>query len=221
MYLKIAGFALFFCSLIIVAIMFSGFQVYQHTERFVSGNFTTGVEPVMDIPVHVPPLNSSEGWVGFNFTLSEDHIGYEAYGILLPWNASEHPSVVMRVVNDTGISLLQFDYFSEEAWNATRVYAAAILNSTVRYFMFEFKDVDTAPLYHALFRGLENGTKSSIVMISIKESWLELAPFIPINSMNVGVSGVLAVGGAFFLVYSFWDERSRSKHRKLKRRLSK
>lgn len=220
MYLKLLGFALVLLSLTLAYVMLSGVQMYQRTDTFVSGNFATGVEPVMDIPVHVPPWNSSEWW-GFNFTLSEDHIGYEAYGILLPWNVSERPSVVMRIVNDTGVSLLQFDGYSPEAWNATRVYAAAILNSTRRSFTFEFKDLDKAPLYHALFRGLENGTRPSLVMISIKESWLELTPLMPINAFNIGVSVVLAAGGASFLVYSFWNEKARSKRRKLKRHLSR
>jgi len=220
MYLKLAGSALLFASLVLAAVMFSGIQKFQKTESFVSGHFATGDEPVMDIPVPVPPMNSSKGWVGFNFTLSEEHIGYEAYGILLPYNVSERPSVIMRVVNDTGVSLLQFDYFSEEAWNATKVYAAAIINSTMRSFMFEFKDLDKAPHYHALFRGLENGTRSSKVLVSIKESWLELTPLIPITSFNIGVSAVLAIGGSIFFISSIWSERSRSKHRKLKRRLS-
>ena len=220
MHLKLAGFALILLSLVLAAVMLSGVQVYQQTEGFVSGEFATGVEPIEDIPIHVPPLNSSE-WVGFSFNLSENHNGYKAYGVLLPWNESERPNVVMRVVNDTGVSLLQFDGYSNTAWNATKVYTAAILNDSIRYFEFDLRDLDMASKYDAVFRGLVDGTKPSIVMISIRESWLQGAPALPNQPLNMGVFGVLAVAGTFFILYDLWNGRSRSKTRNQKRRLSR
>lgn len=216
--LKLAGFALVLFSLILAAIMLSGVQTYQRTEpNFVYGNFLTGVEPIMEIPIQVPPLNSSL-WVGFNFTLSEDHVGYEAYGVMLPWNGSEYPDVAMSVVNETGRSNLVNQGYSTDAWDETKVYAAAILNKSIRYFTFKFRDLDGAQLYHAVFRGYEDKTQPSIVMISIKESWLEKAPLMPIQPFSVGVSGVLAAGGVSILVYSFWSKSAYPARRKQKRR---
>jgi hypothetical protein len=172
--------------------------------------------PIVERTVDVPPWNRSEdstpgrnvGWVGFNMTLPNSTLGkpgYEAYGIVLTNDPNKSPTVVMRIVNATpdigGFDLLTFDQFSELAWNASRVYAAATLQPTQPSFQFQFFNLDNATKYAVFFRGLDNGTDDSQILITIKEAWLEgwvLIPATPLDSAMV--AAIVVVGASLTIV---------------------
>jgi hypothetical protein len=134
----------------------------------------SGNQLVKDAAVSIPPWNSSSGWVGFNITLSnQGKTGYVAYGMLATADQDPNPNMVMAAVNATGVSLLTSDGFSEQAWNASKVYARSFLNNTYKTNTFEFKDLDNCSAYILLLRELKNETENRPILISVKETWLE------------------------------------------------
>jgi hypothetical protein len=181
----------------------SNLQIFQKREQFaVSEDRKT----IMDAMVPVPPWNRTEeqaweqktqwGWVNFNMSLNnQGKTGYEADGIILPYYLNETPTVAMRVVNETGFGLVTFDQFSVQSWNASRIYALAYLNVTHRTDSFRFINLDNSSKYCVFFRGLENGTSDSHILISIKESWYEPTSLIPSTPVNIAIVGTTAAIG--------------------------
>jgi hypothetical protein len=133
-----------------------------------------GNQLVEDATVSIPPWNSTSGWVGFNVTLpNQGKTSYMTYGMLATADQDPNPNMVMAAVNATGLSLLTFDGFSEQAWNASKVYARSFLNATYKTNTFEFRDLDNCSGYILLFRELKNETQNRPILISVKETWLE------------------------------------------------
>ena len=145
--------------------------------------------PIEDRIVPVPPFNRTAGdlpwgWIGFNITLpNQGRTGYEAYGTIRAYNEQQEPGVIMRIVNATpggGFDLLIFDMFSEQAWNASRVYAVAsvpsLLNQSQYHDEFSFYKPDNTSKYCVFFRGIKNGTDDFRILITIKEAWYQEEP---------------------------------------------
>ncbi|MBS7632904.1 hypothetical protein KEJ15_04690 [Candidatus Bathyarchaeota archaeon] len=232
MILKWVGFALILLSLIVGSIMAADVQLLQRRDTFA---VTAEGTPVLinGTTVPVPPLNRTEeeaqrlgknwGWVGFNITLpNQGKQNYEAYGIILPANPSPPwPDVVMAIVNATpprqvgnetifsGFDLLTFDQFSDEAWAKTKVYAAESLNASRRHATFSLIGLDNATKYTVFFRGRANGTDDSMIVISIKETWLENAPLLPASTTSATIIAAIAVVGVVLTALGFKKTRRR------------
>jgi hypothetical protein len=190
-------------SILLGLIIASNLQIPQKKEHFA---ISEDGKTIMDAMVPVPPWNRTEeqareqntqwGWVNFNMSLNnQGKTGYEADGIILPYYLNETPTVAMRVVNETGFGLVTFDQFSVQSWNASKIYAVAYLNATHRTDSFWFIDLDNSSKYCFFFRGLENGTNDSHILISIKESWYEATNLIPSTPVNIAIVGTTAVIG--------------------------
>lgn len=195
MNLRWLGLTLLIPSLIIGTVIATGVKIFYRTEAF--AKIDDGKE-LQDIVVDVPPWNSTEGWVGFNVVLSHrGKMSYEAYGLILPNDGDTEPKMVMRVVNETGLAFLRFDQFSIEAWNDTKVYAAAYLDINRLYDRFSFFEVDNSSKYVFLFRGLKNETESRPILMSVKEAWFEgkvLLEPTPPNILIVVITTMVGLG---------------------------
>lgn len=203
MHLKWIGLMLLIVSLVIGLIIASNLQIMQKREQFA---LSEDGKTIMDSMVPVPPWNRTEeqareqntqwGWVNFNMSLnSQGKTGYKANGIILPYYLNETPTVVMRVVNETGFEYVTFDHFTEVSWNASKIYAVAYLNATHRTDSFQFINLDNSSKYCFFFRGLGNGTSDSHILISIKESWYEPTSLIPSTPVNIAIVGTIAAIG--------------------------
>ncbi|MDH7564418.1 MAG: hypothetical protein QHH24_06040 [Candidatus Bathyarchaeota archaeon] len=232
MILKWIGLALLLLSLIIGSIMAADVQLLQRKDTFAVTAENKHVQ-INGTTVPVPPLNRTEeearqlgknwGWVGFNITLpNQGKQNYEAYGVILPANPSPPwPDVVMAIVNATpptkvgnetivgGFDLLTFDQFSDEAWAATKVYAAESLTASRPHATFSIMGVDNASKYTVFFRGRANGTDDSLIVISIKETWLENTPLIPASTTNATIIAAIAVLGMVLTSLGFRKTRRR------------
>ena len=226
MYLKWIGLALLISSLLLGAIMATDIQIFQRTVSYAL--VASDKTPMVDRVVPVPPFNRTEGdrpvgWVGFNMTLpNQGKNGYEAYGIILPNDPDEKPEVLMRIVNATpggGFDLLIFDRFSEQAWNASYVYAIAELPSFTDpnqyYKEFRFYRPDNASKYCAFFRAIKNGTDDFNILITIKESWLEPGSLIPSTAPFMTVIVATGIVGSGLVVVGFVQPRKKRPRRRL------
>jgi len=226
MYLKWVGLALLIVSLILGLLMATNAQVSLKTESYAQTE--SDKTPMVDRVVPVPPWNRTEGdrpwgWVGFNMTLpNQGKMGYEAYGVILPNDPEEQPKVLMRIVNATpggGFDLLIFDKFSEQAWNASRVYAVAelpsLLNPNQYYNKFWLYGLDNASKYCVFFRGIANRSDDFHILMTIKESWFEQHTLIPTTAPYMAVVGTIGVAGSSLIAIGFAQTRKRRFHRKL------
>lgn len=173
MYRRWLGLILLVLSLIASVVIATNVKttVFHRKEEYARTDEDVELE---DQIVKVPPWNSTEGWVGFNATLShKGKVDYEAYGQILPADLDREPKMVMRVVNETGAAVLKAMGFDEYVWEDTKVYAAAYLDENRLYDNFRFVDVDDSSKYVFLFRGLKNETQSRPILINLKEAWNE------------------------------------------------
>jgi len=132
-------------------------------------------------------------------------------------NPDVKADIVMGVVNETGLELLVFDGFSDAAWNASKVYAAASLNENRQYQKFWFSDLDGASKYCVLFRGRKNAAEDFPILISIKESWYERKVLFPFTNSNVIIIIIILITGASLIIFSSGGKRrSRFKTRRVK-----
>lgn len=186
------GLILLLTSLVIGCIIAADVKTLDRKEAF--AELEDGA-PVVDRVVDVPSWNSTEGWIGFNAILPhKGKAGYEAYGLILPNDGDPEPGIAMRVVNETGLSILRFDYFSEFAWNITKVYAEAYLDKNRRHDAFKFLEVDESYVYVFLFRGLKEEAQARPILISVKEAWSEektlMEPTVPNLLIVVSIAAV-------------------------------
>jgi len=198
MYWRWLGLALLLTSLITGSIIVVDVKTFGRVESFVRlEDGTLLVDRVID----VPPWNSTEeGWVSFTAILShKQEVRYEAYGVIVPSDGDPEPWMVMRVVNETGLSDLVFDFFEEFVWNRTKVYAWAYLDENQQHYYFELEGIDESDKYIFLFRGLKEEDRSRPILISVKEAWSEektlLEPTMPnlLIVVGVGVVGLYLV----------------------------
>ena len=225
MYLKWVGIALLIVSLILGLLIATNTQIAQKATSY--ARTASDNSFIMDSVVPVPPYNRTEGldtwgWVGFNMTLpNQGKMGYEAYGVILPNNETENPEVLMRIVNATdggGFDLLIFDHFSEQAWNASRVYAVASIPSLVSanqlYDTFSLFGVDNASKYCVFFRGIANSSDDFHILMTIKESWFEWHTLIPATLPYIAIVGATGIVGLSLTVIGFTQtHRKRSRRR--------
>jgi hypothetical protein len=187
------GVLLLILSLIVLIIAVSHVKTTQQIEAFAK-NAQDGTN-VEDTVVKVPPWNASQelhprGWVGFNISMADaNKEDYSATGVMLPADLNQTaPTVVMRVVNLTGLAVLRFTGFDIGTFANIKVYAGTFLNSTHQYNFFKFIGLDNSSKYVVLFRGLVNGTQDSRILISINQSWIEEA-----NLMDPSTSNAVAI----------------------------
>jgi len=200
MYLRLFGIALLILSLITGTVIATNFKVFHRMEVFAETEDGMLLE---DRTVPVPPWNSTEGWVGFNVILSHrGKMNYEAAGLILPDDADPEPKMVMRVVNETGLMLLQFDQFDPVTWDITKVYAAAYLDENRHHSEFRFVEVDNSTKYVFLFRGLKNETQSRPILINLKEAWYEGKTLLEPTAPNVLIVAVTAIAGLILTIRS-------------------
>jgi hypothetical protein len=218
MQLKWLGVALLAISIILGSITAANVQIYMRKDSYaLSADDQT---QILDRTVPVPPNNRTEegdrpwGWIGFNITLpNQGKAGYEARGIILPNNENERPHVLMRIANATpggGFDLLIFDKFSEQAWNASRIYAIASLPSLVNgkyYDEFRFEKPDNASKYCVFFRGLVNGTEDLEVLLTIKETYMEPGTLIPATLPYAATIGTVGLVGSILIVIGLAQTR--------------
>jgi len=214
-------------SIILSLLIATDFKVYDRREDFALLADVSEKVKIVDKIVNIPPFNRTPaeakklgkeyGWVGFNITLPhQNYTGYQAYGIIISHPSLTDPAdIVMGVVNETDLELLKFDGFSEQAWNASKVYATASLDNTKLYQKFWFHDLDNAEKYCILFRGRKNSTEDDVIMISIKEAWYEARTLVPASPLSIGTNSFLMLSGALLIIKSF--HRKKRKLRKNKR----
>lgn len=218
MYLKWVGIALLIVSLILGLLIATNAQIAQKAESY--AQTASDNSSIVDRVVPVPPYNRTEGrdawgWVGFNMTLpNQGKMGYEAYGVILPNNETEYPEVLMRIVNATvggGFDLLIFDHFSEQAWNASRVYAVAsipsLANPNQLYDKFSLFGVDNASKYCVFFRGIANSSDDFHILMTIKENWFEWHTLIPAALPYIAIVGATGIVGSSLTVIGFTQTR--------------
>lgn len=224
MYIRWIGIVFLLGGLVFGLLIASEFKVYTKEERFAVLAEDKNIE-IKDKIVMVPPWNRTEkeanelnltwGWVGFNISLpNQGKFNYNAEGIILHAKVDEKPRVVMRIVNETGLDLLLFDYFSDPAWNASKVYAVAALNATIRSFRFPFLGLDNCSKYCVLFRGLDNSTEDFEILISIKESWFNMSNLLQKNEVNAATAVTLIATGSALILISFKKRKNRKKWKK-------
>ena len=219
----------FTISIALIFLMSSGFSIFERMEDFALLAENPKIK-IVDKIVNVPPFNrtleeaerigKNWGWVGFNLSLPhEGLLGYEAYGVIISADPKIYADVVMGIVNETGLELLTFDGFSEEAWRVVKVYATASLDANKQYQKFWLNDLDRARKYCVLFRGRGEAANDFQILISVKEAWYEgkvLFPPTPVNA--IGTIIVLLTGLGLLLL----DRRAQrmAKFRMRKRRLT-
>jgi hypothetical protein len=214
--LRWIGCAVLVVSLALGIIVVADVQIYQRLESFAFDPDTN--EKMEDQIAAVPPWNSTGGWVGFNVTFpNEGKRGHEAGGLLLPGSEDYRPEVVLRVVNLTGLLILQIDQFDEAAWNDSKVYGVAYINASRTYSKFTLLGLDGAGKYTVLLRGLENRTESSPVLISIKESWLVNRSLIQPDSFSTLAIAATACFGGILIIWSYLKPKQ-SPSRRLRRK---
>ena len=232
MYIKWIGTVFLLAGLVFGLLMVSEFKVYTRKERFAVLAEDKKIE-IKDKLVPVPPWNRTEkeaiklnlswGWVGFNISLlNQGKYGYKAEGIILHAEINKKPRIIMRIVNETGFDLLLFDHFSEPAWNASKVYAVAHLDSETRSFRFPFVNLDNCSKYCVLFRGLDNATEDFNILISIKESWFNESNLIQQNEINTATDlSLIATGLTLIFINYKIKNKKKMRKRKIKRKLAK
>jgi hypothetical protein len=214
--LRWIGCALLIVSLVLGIIVAADVQTYQRVESFAVDPDTN--EKIEDEIAAVPPWNSTEGWVGFNVTFpNEGKKGHEAGGVLLPGSEDYRPEVVLRIVNSTGLLILQIDQFDETAWNDSKIYTQAYINASLPYSQFRLLGLDGAGKYTVLLRGLENLTEPSPVLISIKESWLVNSSLIQPSFFSTLAIAATACFGGILTIWSYLKPKQ-SPSRRLKRK---
>jgi hypothetical protein len=225
MQVKWLGLAILVVSALLGSVMAANVQVFERKESYAQS--VNDQTPIVDRIVPVPPLNRTEGdlpfgWIGFNITLpNQGKAGYEAYGIILPSHENERPQVIMRIVNATpggGFDLVIFDKFSEQAWNASRVYTVASLpsweNTNQYYDEFWFVKPDNASKYCVFFRGMVNATDDLNVLLTIKEAYLEPRTLIPATLPYAAVIGTVGLAGSILIVIGLVQtDKKRSRKR--------
>jgi hypothetical protein len=230
MNLKWIGAVLIAASIVIGVIIASNFQVYERVEDFALLADTSNYEKtkIEDQIVYVPPLNRTSeeaerlgknwGWIGFNISLpNQGKGGYQAYGVIISADPNNVADVVMGVVNETGLDLLIFDGFSEQAWNASKVYATASIDDNKPYQKFWFSNLDNAQKYCVLFRGRKNATDDMPVIISIKEAWYEWRTLIQPAPLSSAATVTLFLSGISILI----ADRYRARKNGLKKRAAR
>lgn len=216
MLLRWIGCAVLIVSLALGFIVVADVQTYQRLESFAIDPDTN--EKMEDQIVAVPPWNSTGGWVGFNVTFpNEGKKGHEAGGVLLPGSEDYRPEVLLRVVNSTGLLILQIDQFDEVAWNDSKVYGVAYINASRPIGRFTLFDLDGAGKYTVLFRGLENKTEPSPVLISIKEAWLVNRSLIQPSFFSTLAVAATACFGGILMIWSYLKPKQ-SPSRRLRRK---
>ena len=232
MQLKWLGLAILVVSALLGSVMAANVQIFEEKESYaLSADDKT---PILDRIVPVPPFNRTEGnlpwgWIGFNITLpNQGKAGYEAYGIILPNQENEKPQVIMRIANATpggGFDLLTFDQFSEQAWNASRVYAAASLpsleNTNQYYDKFWLFGPDNASKYCVFFRGLVNATDDLNVLLTIKEAYLEPRTLIPATLPYAAVIVTVGLAGSILIVIGLVQTDKKRSRKRLKNTASR
>ncbi len=219
---KLLGIILLLTSLILATTIVSEFQIYEKVEDFAVLADSRNEVKIVDKIVEVPPFNRTQkeafklnknwGWVGFNISLPhEGESGYEAYGVIVSANPQVKVDVVMAIVNETGLDLLIFDGFSEQAWNASKVYATASLDEKKQYQTFWLNGLDGAGNYCVLFRGRKNATDDMPVLISIKERWYAGRILIPKTVSSVSITATLFFTGLTLTLFSLSGDRKRSR----------
>jgi hypothetical protein len=216
MYERWVGAALLLVSLLVASVAGSNVKVlYGEHDWAETGNRK---QLVYDATVPVPPWNSTSGWVGFNVTLPhQEETGYSASGAIEPADQDPNPDMVMAAVNMTGLSLLTFDGFSEQAWNSSKVYMRSFLNSSFLTNTFEFTGLDNCSVYVLLFRGLKNETQNRPILISIQESWFEPGPLLVLVPWSASIVAAVAFFGLGLIVYDLNSQRTRSRLKRVKR----
>lgn len=214
------GVLLIIASVFVCIFSISDLKVYTQVEQFVRTEDGTEVKEKV---IMVPPWNASEelpprGWVGFNVVLNhENKTNYEVHGIILLADNKTQPKLVMRVVNETGLQLLIFDNFDPYTWNSTKIYAAAYLDAEAKrlYDNFRFVQIDESSKYCFLFRGLNNGTKDTPVLISVKETWYEPKDMLNPTISNLFLASSIVTGliGTTILIKKSGKSRKRPKKR--------
>jgi len=175
------------------------------------GEFT----PALNRIVLVPPYNSSEGWIGFNITLrKEGALDYRAYGIVNATATKSHISIVMHIVNTTGLEDLVFDGFIPEAWQRNKVYASAFLNDTQKADTFYLRNLDNCRKYIVLFRSYyENDTSYTPVSLTIVESWYEGTPIVKaMPQLYIVFLGTSVVGVCLISLGLYSEKKKRRKY---------
>jgi hypothetical protein len=220
------GALLLILSLIILIIAVSNVKTTRQIEVF-ARNAEDGTN-IEDTIVKVPPWNASQekhprGWVGFNVSMrNAGKEEYEANGVMVPADLNQTPpTVVMRVVNLTGLAILRFAGFDAPTFTEIKNYAGTFLNSSHQYSFFRFVGLDNSSKYVVLFRDLINGTQDSRILISIKESWIEER-----NLMEPSTSNVVAItttgtalAGLFIVIRNPGSQKKA--HRLMKQRRGK
>lgn len=225
MRLRIIGLTLVAISAILGALMLLNLAAYEKVEDFALLAEDPNVK-IVDMIVDVPPFNRTReeaerlgknwGWVGFNISLPhEKMLGYQAYGVIISADPNVKADIVMGVVNETGLELLVFDGFSDAAWNASKVYAAASLDENKQYEKFWFDKLDEASKYCVLFRGRKNAAEDFKILVSIKESWYEEKVLFPLTSTNAAITFIILITGTILIMFgSRRKKRARFKARR-------
>ena len=216
MYERWVGAALVVVSLFVAGVAGSNVKVlYQKQDWARTAN---GTQLVYRATVSVPPWNSTSGWVGFNITLPhQQDTDYGAAGAIAPADQDPNPAIDMAAVNSTGLSLLIFDGFSQQAWNASRTYTRSFLNSTFPTNTFEFVGLDNCSVYILLFRGLKNETQNRSILISVQESWFEPGPVLVLSSWSASLVAAVAFVGLGLIVYDLNSQRARTRLKRMRR----
>jgi hypothetical protein len=160
-----------------------------------------------EIPVLVPPWNASEespprGWVGFNVTLRQSgKNGYEVEGRILPADEDRQSRLAMRVVNETGLSILADFGFDDYSLNITQYYASTFLDGTIGKLHSDFGliGMDTDK-YIFLFRGLKNETEDRPIAVFLKETWLEGKTLLEPTAINIFLVAATATVGSILTI---------------------
>ncbi len=208
------GLAILIPSLIVGMAAAANIQVPHKIEKFAVYAENPNIE-IMERTVPVPPFNrtlveaqklgKNWGWVGFNISLpNQGKSGYRAGGIMLYEPTSKEKSaVLLRVVNETDFEFLIWSGIEEKAWNICKIYAEAYLEPKKGYSEFEFNNLDYCRKYCLFFRGLDNGTEDTIILVSIKEAWYEYKPLIPATAANKAIVGIGVILGLSLTAIGF------------------
>lgn len=202
-------------SLILAGIIAGDVKTFEEKKSFAVALENGGSSELRDRVVDVPPWNSSAGWVGVTVEFPhQGKMGFNAYGVILSEDNDTEPAVLMRVVNESGVSFLRFDLFSEEAWNYTKVYAEAHLSRYQLYDTFTLTDAEDTDRFIFLFRGLKNGTELQPILMSVKESWYEGSSILQPTASNLFIVAVVASMGFYLVISNPGSSRDRESRRK-------
>lgn len=215
MYERWFGAGLLLLSLLVAGI--AGVKVSYERKDWAKTETSSGIVDVKDQVVLVPSMNSSEGWVGFNFTLpNQGRTDYHASGAIEPADQDPNPAMVIAAVNQTGLDqLTSFENFDPAWWNITQVYTRSFLNSTYTYNSFEFQDLDNCSYYVLLFRGQKEEAQDRPILVSIQETWFEPGNIFQFTPWSISIIAAVAFTGSGLIIY---DQNSRRRKNTLKQR---